>query len=211
MDGIHAAGLGAGALHAHNGVVRAGGHAAAALDAQALVDMALAVAEADGLFGADFLAGMRQAALAQAGHLDGLFFALIAGELDHVDQRRLIVLFGDHALFQTLAGRDLFVDRAQGQAHGQADTLRDDRSFQEDAAAQRPLLAGDNLVGQLVHQILEIDHIIDFIRHPSHFSEYLTPDVSDRGINASHCVLLSLIRRLGVTSDPVYFLTMRLL
>src|SRR5699024_5084942 len=87
VDGAHAAGGGAGAFGLDDGTVGAGVDAAAALDAQALVDMALAVAEADGLFGADLLAGVRQAALAHLGDLDDLFLAAVAGKLDDVDQR----------------------------------------------------------------------------------------------------------------------------
>src|SRR5699024_7316943 len=141
MDGVHAAGLGAGALDLDDRAVGAGADAAAALDAETLVDMASAVDKADGLFGADFLAGMRQAALAHIGDLDDLFRAAVAGELDDVDQRRLVVLVRNDAFLQTFAGGDALVNGAQGEAHGQADALRDDGSLQEDAAAQRMFLA----------------------------------------------------------------------
>ena len=46
VDGTHAAGRGAGALGLDDGAVRAAVDAAAALDAEALVNVALAVAEA---------------------------------------------------------------------------------------------------------------------------------------------------------------------
>src|SRR5699024_7638912 len=130
-----------------DGIVRAGADTTAALDAQALIDMAAAVAEADGLFGADFLAGMSKAALAHGGDLDDLFRALVAGELDDVDQRRLIVLVRDHAMFQIVRSGNTLVQRTQRKSHGKTDTLGDNGSLQEDAAAQLADLAGNDLVG----------------------------------------------------------------
>ena len=186
VDRAHAAGGGAGTLGLDDGAVGAAVDAAAALDAQALVNVALAVAEADGVLGADLLAGMRQTALAHGRDLDDLLRAGVAGEFDDVDQRRLIVLVGDDAVFQTLAGRDALVQRAQGHTHSQADTLRDDGSLQEDTATQGFLLAGDDLEGQLTHQLLVIGKLVDLIGHAGNLSEHLATDIRYGGVNASH-------------------------
>ena len=56
-----------------------------ALDAQALVDVAAAVDKADRLFRADFLAGVRQTALAHLGYTDNPFHG-------HLLQANLITL-----------------------------------------------------------------------------------------------------------------------
>ena len=49
----------------------------------------------NGLLGAHFHTGVCKAALTQVGHLDQLFGAAVAGKLDHVDQRGIVVLIGD--------------------------------------------------------------------------------------------------------------------
>ena len=129
VDGTHTAGSSTGTLGLDDGAVGAAVDAAAALHAQALVDVAFAVAEADGVFGADFLAGVGKAALAHLGDLDDLLGAAIAGELDDVDQRRLIVLVRDDAVLQAFGGGHALIQRAQGEAHGQTDTLGHDGSL----------------------------------------------------------------------------------
>ena len=186
MDGTHTAGFGAGALHLDDGVVGAGAHAAAALDAQVLVNMAFAVAEADGLFGADFLAGMGQTALAHGRHLDELFGTLVAGELDDVDQRRLIKFVRHHAVFQVLSGGNTLIQRTEGKAHGQSNPLRNNGSFQENAAAKLTHFAGNDLVGQIADVLGVIRHLTALVGHPGHFGKHLAADIGDRGINASH-------------------------
>ena len=129
VNSTHAAGCSAGTLGLDNGAVRAAVDAAAALDAEALVDVALAIAEADGMLRADLLTGVSKAALAHGRDLDDLLRAGVAGKLDNVDQRRLVVLVGDDAVLQTLAGRDALVQRTQGHTHGQTDALRDNCSL----------------------------------------------------------------------------------
>ena len=193
MDGTHAAGGRAGALGLDDGAVGAAVDAAAALDAKALVNVALAVAEADGVLRADLLAGMCQTALAHGRNLDDLLRAGVAGKLDDVDQRRLIVFIRNDAVLQTLAGGDTLIQRAQGHTHGQTDALGDDCSLQEDAAAQGFLLAGNNLEGQLTHQLLVIGKLVDLIGHAGNLSEHLTTDIRYGCINASHCFCSFLI------------------
>ena len=193
VDGTHTAGCSAGTLGLDNGAVRAAVDAAAALDAEALVDVALAVAEADGVLRTDLLTGVCQTSLTHRGDLDDLLRAGVAGKLDDVDQRRLVVLVCDDAVLQTLAGRDALVQRAQGHAHGQTDALRDDSSLQKDAAAQGLFLTGNNFEGQLTHQLLVIGKLVDLIGHAGNLSEHLTTDIRYGCINASHCFCSFLI------------------
>ena len=149
--------------------------------------MALTVAEADRVLGADLLAGMCQAALAHGRNLNDLFRAAVAGELDYVNQRRLVIFISNDAVLQTLTGRHALVQRTQGKTHGQTNTLRNDRSLQEDAAAQRAFLAGNDLVRQFAHQVCVVGHFIDFVRHTCNFGEHLATDIRNGGVNTSHC------------------------
>ena len=142
---------------------------------------------------ADLLAGVGKAALAHGRDLDDLLRAGVAGKLDNIDQRRLVVLVGDDAVFQTLAGRDALVQRTQGHTHCQADTLGDDGSLQKDAAAQGLFLTGNNFEGQLTHQLLVIGKLVDLIGHAGNLSEHLTTDIRYGCINASHCFCSFLI------------------
>ena len=100
-----------------DGTVRAHAGAAPALDALLLVDVGLLVLKGDGPLRADLAARVSQAALARIAHLVRILLASVAGELDDVDQRRLVVglrLGGiGHALGQ-LRG---LVHTLQRQAH----------------------------------------------------------------------------------------------
>ena len=179
---------GAGALGLDDGAVRAAVDAAAALDAETLVNVALAVAEADGVLRADLLAGVRQAALAHGRDLDDLLRAGVAGKLDDIDQRRLVVLVCNDAVLQALAGGHALIQRTQGHAHGQTDALGDDGSLQEDAAAQRFFLTGNDLEGQLTHQLFVVGKLVDLIGHAGNLSEHLATDIRYGGVNASHVI-----------------------
>ena len=201
VDGTHTAGSSTGTLGLDDGAVGAAVDAAAALHTQALVDVAFAVAEADGVFGADFLAGVGKAALAHLGDLDDLLGAAIAGELDDVDQRRLIVLVRDDAVLQAFGGGHALIQRAQGEAHGQTDTLGHDGSLQEDAATQRFFLAGDDLKGQLTHQLRIVRQLVGVVSHTGHFGEHLATDIRYGGVNASHSLIAPFLLRSMLHSE----------
>ena len=186
VDGAHAAGGGAGTVDFDDGAVGAGVDAAAALDTFFLINMAAPIEEGDSLLGADLLAGMRQTALAQLADLDDLLRALVAGKLDDVDERRLVVLVRDHALLQIVGGGHAFIDGAQRQAHCQTDALRHDGSLQKDAAAHVAFLAGNDAVGQFFQQIGIILHVVHFVGHAGHLGEHLSPNVGDGGVDSSH-------------------------
>src|SRR5699024_3011412 len=153
VDGAHAAGSGAGTLGLDDGVVGAHVHAAAALDALLLVDGGTAGLPDDGVLGAHLHAGVGQAALAQVRDLDHLFGATVAGELDDVDQRGVVVLVGDVGVLQDRDHAVVLVHAAGGQADGQADALLNDGPLQEDVLAKFALLAGDDLIGDAAHHV----------------------------------------------------------
>ena len=168
-DGVHAAGLGAGPLEADDGLVRAALLALAALDALGLVDVGLAMLEVHGLLGADGGAVVGKAALAGVGHLQMGGGAGVAGELDDVDQRRLIILLGDGALLHAIGNHIMLLHLAQGQAHSQADALAHDGALQEDGVTLIAHLAGDNLIGQLLHAL---DVVAALVGHTGHLGEH---------------------------------------
>ena len=117
---------------------------------QVLINVGLAVADGDGLLRADLGARMREAALAALGNPVLLRRAGVARELDDVHERRIVVLLADGARVHALGQLGVLRDRAQRQAHRQAKPLADDRSLQEDRLAVAGLLAGNDLVGDLL-------------------------------------------------------------
>ena len=184
-DGVHAAGGGAGALHLDDGVIGAHIHALAALDALVLIDhRAAAGGEADGVLGADLLAGVGKAAAAHVGHLHLFGRAGRTGELDDVDERRVVVFAGDHAVLDARVGGRLLVHRAQGQAHGQADALGNDGPFQKDAVAVGAHLTGNDLVRQL-HHLGGV--VLPLVGKTGHLGEYLAANVGHGGVDTAHC------------------------
>ena len=111
--------------------------------------------------------------------------ACVAGRWDNLHQRRFIIFFPDIALFQPLGQMPgtLTVLRAQTHAHGQADTLTDNRAVTIDAFPIPGFFIIHNLVGQCLHIILQIHRIIcqvrDFLKNPA-------SALSDRCIDSSH-------------------------
>ena len=150
LDGVHAAGGGAGTLLLDDGIVGAGVGALAALDALGLINDRLALLEADGATGADFVAVVGQAALAALGDIVTVGGASVTGVGDDVHQGGIIVLFGNGALVDTIRQAGVLGDGTQRQAHGQTDTLTDDGALQEDGLTILGQLAGSDLVGQVL-------------------------------------------------------------
>jgi len=189
VDGVHTAGLGAGALDLADGVIGALIHAAAALDALVVVNDAVAIGVgADGVLGTYRLAGMAQAALAIGTDAHLLLGAGIACEGNDVNERGLVILFGDVGLFDTLAGQTIFRRGAQRQPAGQAQAFGDDGTLAENAVAVVGDLAGDDLIGELVDtlDIVLISHAGDFLKHGS---SQLVNDTVDTSHIASFCVI----------------------
>ena len=150
LDGVHAAGSSTGALLLNDGIVGAGVGALTALDALGLINDRLALDEADSAAGADFVAVVRQAALAAFSHVVTVGGASVTGVADDVHQGGIIVLFGNGALIDTVGQTGVLGNRAQRQAHSQTQALADNGALQEDGLAILGQLAGSDLVGQVL-------------------------------------------------------------
>ena len=102
VDGVDSTGFLTRALLLYDGVERAHLNAAAALDALVRIDDGTTVLlNGDGILRADLLARMFQAALTSVGHRHAVRTA-VAGEPNDIDERRFIVLLGNHALIHAL-------------------------------------------------------------------------------------------------------------
>jgi ferredoxin len=203
VDGTHAAGRSAGALGLDDGVVGADGDAAAALDALVLIDGGTAALPSDGLLGAHFHTGVCKAALTQVRHLDQLFGAAVAGKLDHVDQRGIVVLIGDGGVLQTGDHAVVLVHAAGGQTHSQTHALLNDGALQEDVLAQLALLTGDDGIGDLAHQVVGLLALDVGVSHAGDLGKHLTADLDDRSIDSSETHSnLSLLRNSQKTEPP---------
>ena len=185
VDGTHAAGSGAGTLGLDDGVVGADADAAATLDALFLVDGGTAALPGDGLLGADFHTGVCEAALAQVGDLDQLLGAAVAGKLDDVHQRGVIILIGDGSVLQTGDDAVVLVHAAGGQAHGQTNALLDDGALKEDVLAELAFLTGDDGVRDLAHQVVGLLALDVGVGHPCHLGKDLAADLDDRRVDSS--------------------------
>ena len=187
-DGAHAAGLGARALLLDDGVIGADILAAAALDALGLVDDRTAVDDVDGVLGADLGARMRQAALAAVGHDDLLFRAGVAGELDDIDERRLIVRFARAVLDAVRDGR-VGVGVARRKTHGQAQALANNGALEEDAVAVSGVLGRQDLVGQgfeRLGKVLGLCLVGALEGHARDLGVNATANLVDACVNSSH-------------------------
>ena len=186
-DGVHAAGHGAGPLLDDDGLVGAHVGAPAALDALVLVDVGAAVVpiQLDGVLGAHLLTGVGQAALAALGDQHLLLRAAVAGELDHVDQRRGVVGLRPVGGLNIVGEGGVLRRAAAGQAHGQAQPLAHDGPLQKHVVAEVAHLAGNDLVGErldaLVHRPLGV------VGHAGHLAEDPVANLLNTGFYASHC------------------------
>ena len=125
---------------------------------------------------------MCKAALTQVGNFDQLFGAAVAGKLDHVDQRGIIVLIGDGGVLQTGDNAVVLVHAAGGQTHSQTHALLNDGALQEDVLAQLALLTGDDGVGDLAHQVVGLLALDVGVSHAGDLGKHLAADLDDRGI-----------------------------
>ena len=141
--------------------------AAAALDALFLIDDRAAIDDVDGILGANLGAGMRQTALTALGDYDLLLRAGMAGKLNDVDERRLIVLLLGRALFDAIRDRLVSRSGAHRHTHCQTQTLAYNRTLQENAVTVRCTLTGQDLVGQPLHGLCII---VALIRHTRNFA-----------------------------------------
>ena len=128
---------------------------------------------------------MCKAALTQVGNFDQLFGAAVAGKLDHVDQRGIIVLIGDGGVLQTGDNAVVLVHAAGGQTHSQTHALLNDGALEEDVLAQLALFTGDDGIGDLAHQVVGLLALDVGVSHAGDLGKHLTADLDDRGIDSS--------------------------
>ena len=184
-DGVHAAGLLTGPGELDDGVIGAGVPALAALDALALVDAGPAgTVYVDGALGAGVLTVAGQAALAGIGDLVVGGGAGVAGVLDDVDQRRVVVFLGDSAFLHAFGQNGMLRHGAQGQAHGKADTLTHDGALQKDGIAVVAHLSWYDLIGQLLHTPV----IAALVGQLGHLGKDALAHIGDGAFEISHRV-----------------------
>ena len=189
-DGVHAAGLCAGALDAQDGAIGALVGALAALDALILVDDALALDQGNGVLGAHLHTGVGQAALAHIGHPDLLGGAGVTGVGDDIDQRGLVVFLRDHAVLQLCIRGRILTQVPQGQADGQTDALGHYGALHQNVLAVLGHLARDDFVGQTADGL----GIVAALKgHSGHLCKHLPPNVVDECVDTPHSYVSSFI------------------
>ena len=181
-DGVHTAGLLTGAGELDDGLIGAGVLALAALDAQVLVDDRLPSLRPDGALGTGVLAVPRQTALTGAGHLIVGGRTGVAGILDDVDQRRIVVFLRDGALLHAVGQQRMLRHRTQGQSHSQPDPLAHDGALQKDGFPLPPDLAGYDLIGQL----LDPGVVAALVGQLRHLGKDALADIRHAALDVSH-------------------------
>src|SRR5699024_3608086 len=188
VDGVHAAGLGAGALLDDDGLVLAHVGAAAALDALVLVDdgTAIEAVQGDGVLGAHLHAGVSQTALAAVGDVHPLLRAAVTGKLDDVDQQGSVVGLVLGSGLDVVGQGGVLPSAAAGQTHGQTQALADDGALQKYVVAVVAHLTGNDLVGQLLNALLH--RPLGVISHAGHLAENAVANLLNTGFYTSHVV-----------------------
>ncbi len=183
LDGVHAAGGGAGPLDLADGPVGALVEALAAFDALFLVYVTvLVLVHVDGVLGADVHAGVGDAALAVVRDAQLLGGAGVAGEGDDVHQGVLEVLLRLLGGTQVLTDGDGLPGVADVQSQGQPDPLLDDGPLQEDVRPVMGHVALDHLQRNLVQQA----GVPSVEGQPGHLFEYGAANVVHRAVHTSH-------------------------
>ena len=191
FDRVHAAGGGAGALDVADGPVGALVKAFTALDALALVDVAvLFFIQVNGILGTHVHAGVGNAALTAVRNANLLGRAGIAGRVDDVYQ----------GIFKIFLIRNSFVDMgaevtADINVHTQSQPHpgNDDRALQIHVVAVLCNISGHQLIGDQIHLVLVV--LVILIGQAGHFGEYAAANIVYRAVYASHSSFLHIFRR----------------
>ena len=147
-----------------------------------MVNAAFPVPDDDGTLGANRLTGVGQTALAVGGDPDLLGRAGVAGKLDDIDQRGLIILLRDVGLLDAVAGRTVLLRRPQRQAAGKAQALGNDGSLQENIAPVFGDFAGYDLIRDFVNTGI----IAALVGQAGDFLENALADIVYYAVYASH-------------------------
>ena len=187
MDAVHAAGLAARALEAHDGVELALLQAAPAADALIGVNVGLTVLPCNGLPRADRHARMLQAALAHVRDLHNVVRAAVARELDDVDERLFVVDLRIERFFHTVRQQRKLRKLAQRQSHSQPQPFADDGTLEKQTVPVCTDLTGDDLERQLFEPL---GIIAALVGKACDLREHFVTDTYLSGFNAAHIALL---------------------
>ena len=183
LDSVHTAGGGAGALHFIDSAVGTDSRAASALYALRLIYYRFAVNYLDSFLGTDFLTRVSKAALAAVGNVVVGFGTSVAGKLDDIYQRRIVVFFSDSRFLNALRNRLVLVDGTQRQTDRQAQALFNYRALKKYRLAVDRLAAGHDLV----RQVADLRRIIAaLVSQTCHFGKHLAAYISYRRVDSSH-------------------------
>ena len=129
-------------------------------------------------------AGMGKTALASVTHAVDVVLACVAGEVDDVDERRLVIRLRLRGLGDALRKLRGLIDALQRKAHRQADALAHDGALQKDALAIGGDVALDDLVWQLVDPGVVL--LLAFVSEASDLLEHGPADLRHVGVDAAH-------------------------
>ena len=104
-DCIHSAGFCTGSLQFHDCMVRTDADTFSTFDTFFLINHGFSVLKADSTFRTDLFTGMSQTSLAGIRHSYFIIRAGMAGKLNHIDQRRLIIFLRLHTFLSTCGYR----------------------------------------------------------------------------------------------------------
>ena len=105
----------------------------------------------------------------------------MAGVGDDVDERRLVILFGNGGVVHALGQKCARLHGLQGQAHRQPHALARDGALEKDRFPVQRARAGDDPVWDILHLAA-----VAGIGHPGNLGEDLFADIGDERGNAAH-------------------------
>ena len=180
-DRVHPARCLTRALEIGDRVIGTGFGAFAALDAELLVNAALAVYKFHRALRAHPLARRGKTPLAELGHAVLLRRARVAGVGDDVYKRRFIVLLGDRRLVHALGEKRPGLHGLQGKAHRQTYALARNRTLEKYRFPVQRVRARDDPERNVLHLC-----VVARIRHPRHLGEDLLANVRNQRRNTAH-------------------------
>ena len=186
MDSIHAAGRRAGALLDDDGMVGTDIRALSALDALIRVDPGSSVCavQTHRVLRAHLHARVGKATLAAVCHIDPLFRTRIAGEFDHIDERRRVVCLRLIRLLDPLGYRCRVRCPAVRKSHGKTEPLAHDRPLQKNIVPEISDFSRNDFIRKLLNPF--VHRPFRMVRHSCYFPEDPVADLLDPCLYTSH-------------------------
>ena len=125
-----------------------------------------------------------KAALAAVCHIDPLFRTRIAGEFDHIDERRRVVCLRLIRLLDPLGYRCRVRCPAVRESHGKTEPLAHDRPLQKNIVSEISDFSRNDLIRKFLNPFVHRPFRV--VRHSRHFSEDPVADLLDPCLYASH-------------------------